>query len=222
MTGSRSREDVIRQHLPLVEVAARKFVRAGEPLEDLVQVGTIGLINAVDRFDPERGTPFASFALAYVVGEIQRHLRDRCAVVRVPRAAARRSIDVRRAASDLAERLGRSPTGAELAAATGLDPTEVGRVLAARAPAPLPDDGIADVAGEDAYEAGEARVLVAAAARPLDARQRRLLHLRYFRGLSQHEIAREVGLSQVHVSRLLDGALRTMRAALEGGADPAH
>lgn len=219
-----SRNELIRRNLPLVEIVARRFARRGEPLEDLIQVGTIGLINAVDRYDPRRGTPLAALAVPYVTGEIQRHLRDRCATVRLPRGAVRRALDVRQADRELAERFGRSPRPVEIAAETGLDVGAVERALTAPAAAPLPEEGVPDVAGEDAYEAGEARVLVAAGSRGLDLRQRRILRLCFFEGLSQREIARELHLSQAHVARLLEGALRTMRVALDGeGAEaPGH
>ena len=205
-----------RRNLPLVELAARRFAWRGEQLEDLVQVGTIGLINAVDRFDPGRGASLTSFALAHVVGEIRRHLRDRCATIRIPRAVAQRASAIRSSERALADRLGRSPTTAELSAATGLDAEALRRARTPAEVAPLPEDGIPDRAGEAAFEAGEARVLVTAAARELDARKRRIVQLHFFGGLSQREIARELGISQVHVTRLLHEALVEMRAALDG------
>jgi len=168
-----AREQLIERHLPLVRLLARRFAGRGEQLEDLVQVGSIGLIKAVDRFDPARGE-LVAYAVPTILGEIRRYLRDRAAPVRVPRAVQR--------------------AGGQVA------------VL------PLSDELADD--GEDGLEAGERRALLASGLQALDARERRVVHLRYFGGWSQQRIAHELGLSQTHVSRLLQASLAKLRAEI--------
>jgi RNA polymerase sigma-B factor len=159
---------------------ARRHANRGERFEDLVQVGAIGLIEAIDRFDPARGSDFASFALPTVAGVIKRHLRDRSTIVRMPRPLAERA---------------RVPVYLSLVEG---ESTEL--------------DGAMQVDG--AFEASEERLLLAAGFRALAPRERRIVQLRFFAGLSQTEIAREVGLSQIQVSRLIRASLDRMRAAL--------
>jgi RNA polymerase sigma-B factor len=173
---------MIERHLPIVRVIARRFAGRGEPIEDLVQVGTLALIVAVDRCDPRRERRFGAYAAVCVDGEIRRHLRDRCDPLRVPR----------RLQQDAAV------------------------VEAMRTTASLEDEAetLAAPAAEALEDVGIARALVASAARALDARERRIVALRYFVGLSQTEIAETVGISQVHVSRLLAKALSKMRLAV--------
>jgi RNA polymerase sigma-B factor len=174
----RERQRLIEQHLPLVRALARRFSGRGEQLEDLVQVGSIGLIKAVDRFDPERGADLVAYAVPTIQGEIRRYLRDRAAPVRVPRAEQGRDRGV-----------------------VGL---------------PLSDEAATDApAREEAtVELGESRALLHDGMRALDARERLILHLRYFGGLSQRGIATELGLSQTHVSRLLRGSLEKLRVEI--------
>jgi RNA polymerase sigma-B factor len=215
-----ARRRVIEAHVPLVEVLARRFTRAGEPIDDLVQVGCIGLIHAVDRFEPGRGAGFEAYAVPTIVGEIQRHLRDGCSAVRVPRRLQEQRARVRHVATGFTARTGRSPTTHELARATGLEPDEVVGALvaeAARVPAQLSPDGEHEPAParEDPIGAVEDRATIAAALGILDTRERRILALRFYRDLNQREIATEVGLSQVHVSRLMRAALSKLRAALD-------
>jgi RNA polymerase sigma-B factor len=211
---------VIEEHLPLVASVARRYVRLGEPLEDLVQAGTIGLIKAVDRFEPQRGVALATFAAPAIEGEIRHHLRDCGRLVRPPRPVHELDARLKRAERDLAARLGRSPATNELARAVGETEAAVGDALAARAaarPEALPPDLEDDRAG---VAASEARVLVKRGWATLDERERRILELRFFGDLTQVEIAKEVGLSQAHVSRLISDALGRLRSELGDSVAP--
>jgi RNA polymerase sigma-B factor len=220
-----SRTDAIEAHLPLVRSIAQRYVRHGEPLEDLVQAGTIGLIKAVDRFDPARDRDLAALARPSIEGEIRHHLRDGGAGPHVPRTDRELARRVRAAAADLTARLRRAPTLTELAAAAGIDEDEAARALHAHAAGtPLALDHAGSTAQRRAAarpdtEAAEARVLLEAGWDVLDDRERRLLELRYHEDRSQSEIARELGLSQAHVSRLLRAALERLRAAVAPDAD---
>lgn len=221
---ARARQRLIELYLPLVRSLARRYVHCGEGLEDLVQVGSIGLIEAVDRFDPERGSDLASFAVPTITGEIKKHLRDRSTVVRIPRRLTERVLQLRPARDVLAARLSRAPTLSELAQELGLSEDDVVEVIAtesARAPLWLSAADGADgrlegaVAVEDAFETTEERLLLAVGFRTLAERDRRILHLRFFEGLSQSEIARAVGLSQIQVSRIIRDSLERLRRALD-------
>jgi RNA polymerase sigma-B factor len=210
--GLTSRNDAIEAHLPLVRSIARRYQRTGEPLEDLVQAGTIGLIKAVDRFDPARDRDLAALARPSIEGEIRHHLRDAAGGPHVPRPDRELAARVRALTADLTARLHRAPTTAELADAAGADLDRVRRALGAQDAArtvPLPDTATAARADTDA---AEARVLLEAGWDQLDDRERRLLELRYREDRSQSEIARELGLSQAHVSRLLRATLDRLRA----------
>jgi RNA polymerase sigma-B factor len=211
------RERLIERHLPLVRRLARRFAHRGEDLEDLVQVGSIGLINAVDRFDAARGCSLGAYAAPSIVGEIKRHLRDAACVVRLPRRIQEEREEVRRAERELTGLLGRTPTTAELAARVGLTFDQVGRTLAsdsARMPGPLVD-GEVSAGGLDFREASEARVAVGVALQALSERERRVLERRFFDDLSQEDIASEIGISQVHVSRTIRSALERLRVELD-------
>jgi RNA polymerase sigma-B factor len=179
-----ARERLIRQYLPLVRRLARRHVGRGEPFEDLVQVGTIGLINAIDRFKLDRGVDLATFAIPTIDGEIKRHLRDRTWLIRIPRRVHE------------------------------LDPTLRARVTE------LVDsqNGDLDQGGalDEGYERGEDRISLARSFKVLDERERLLLRLAYFEDLSQANIARRVGISQIHVSRLTRRALAKLRAEMDG------
>jgi RNA polymerase sigma-B factor len=213
---------VVELYLPLVRVLARRYANRGERLEDLVQVGSVGLIHAVDRFDPARGTQFGAFAIPTICGEIQKHLRDRSGAVRVPRRLAELTVRVRSPRERLAACLRRAPTVSELAEETGLAETEVAEALwtdLIRTPISLSAgseerdlEGV--VPPDGAYSASDDRLLLAAGFRALAKRERRILHLRFYAGLSQAEIARELGLSQIQVSRLIRTSLERMRSAL--------
>ncbi|MFP5335556.1 MAG: SigB/SigF/SigG family RNA polymerase sigma factor [Actinomycetes bacterium] len=216
------RDSVVEAHLPLVRHLARRYADRGEPLDDLVQVGTIGLLKAVDRFDPDRGHAFSSFAVPTVLGEIRRHFRDRGWMVRVPRRLQDLSRSLTEARAVLTQELGRAPTVDELAARTGADPEQVLEALdsaGAYATVPLDsedDDGPQTWLAEDdeALEHVENREALRPLLEQLPARERRILALRFVRGMSQAQIAAEVGISQMHVSRLLARTLATLRAGL--------
>ena len=219
-----SRSGAIEAHLPLVRSIARRYARRGEPFEDLVQAGTIGLIKAVDRFDPDRDTDLASLARPSIEGEIRHQLRDGGRGPHVPRPDRELGARLDAAAAELTARHGRPPTVAELAREAGVDELRAGWALRAQAagrPVPLGDEqtdrGAAGRA--DDTEAAEARVLLEAGWSVLDERERRMLELRYRDDRSQSEIARELGLSQAHVSRLLRAALERLRAAVDPVAD---
>jgi RNA polymerase sigma-B factor len=214
-----ARKALVRSHLPLVRAMARRYGGRGEEFEDLVQVGALGLVKASGRFDPGRGVAFASFAAPAVEGEIRRHLRERGPGLRLPRETQRMTTELKRCQSELAAALGRSPTVAELAAALSADVAEVERLIVAdlaRNPVAM---SAVDADGEplgdlESTDESEARVLLAGGLRALDERERRIVFLRFHADMTERQIARTVGLSQAHVSRLLDGALAKLRTAL--------
>ena len=237
------RDRLVEQHLPVVRSLAARYRHLGEPLDDLVQVGTIGLIQAIDRFDPDRGVPLAGYATPLILGEIRRHLRDLSSTVRIPRQVHEVQQRVAITTAELTQRLQRAPTVAEIARASGVDldlVVETLEVRRARATIPLdtttPDARgwagatMEEVAGADRTnpalvrdEAALDGVLHREALRPalalLDDREKRILLLRFFRGLSQREIATALGISQMHVSRLLARTLERIRAQVTGGGD---
>jgi RNA polymerase sigma-B factor len=219
------RDELVRRHLPLVHFLARRFRDRGETLPDLVQVATIGLIKAVDRFDPERGVEFTTYATPTIAGEIKRHFRDRAWAVRVPRKLQEQKAVVSRATTDLYQSLGRSPTVTELAARTALSEEQVLESLEtvhAYATVSLDSEVGAESAtlGEAlgeldaALEKVEYRESLRPMLEELGERERHILLLRFFAGMTQSEIASEVGLSQMHVSRLLARTLARLRQGL--------
>jgi RNA polymerase sigma-B factor len=223
-----ARERMVERYLPLVRSVASRYAGRGEPLEDLVQVGSIGLVLALDRFDVERGTKFTTYAVPTIVGEIQRHFRDRAWALHVPRRMKELSLRVARVLEASTADLGRSPTIAELAATLELDEDEVVEALETyRAYStrslsqPLGPGGdeetMEDVLGETepGYEEVEQGTLLETGLDALDDRERTIVELRFFEGLTQSEIAARIGISQMHVSRLLRRALVTMRGRLE-------
>ncbi|MDX6703970.1 MAG: polymerase sigma-B factor [Baekduia sp.] len=218
-TPASSRTETIEAHLPLVRSIAQRYVRHGEPLEDLVQAGTVGLIKAVDRFDPGRHRDLAALARPSIEGEIRHHLRDGGGGPHVPRTDRELAARVGAVSTELTARLHRPPTRPELAAAAGVDEARVVRALqaqgAARAVSLDERDGERTPARRAEAEAAEARVLLETGWERLDERERRLLELRYREDRSQSEIAAELGLSQAHVSRLLRAALDRLRAAVD-------
>jgi RNA polymerase sigma-B factor len=218
--GLTSRDEAIEAHLPLVRSIARRYLKTGEPLDDLVQAGTVGLIKAVDRFDPARDRDLAALARPSIEGEIRHHLRDGAGGPHVPRPDRELAARLRALTTDLTARLHRAPTTGELADAAGADPARVRRALAAQEAvrmALLPDTATARAD----TDATEARVLIEAGWEALDDRERRLLELRYQEDRSQSEIARELGLSQAHVSRLLRATLDRLRALVGEEDEPA-
>jgi RNA polymerase sigma-B factor len=225
-----ARERLVELHLPLVRTLARRYAHCGERLEDLVQVGSIGLIEAIDRFDPERGTDLARFAIPTITGEIKNHLRDRGAAVRVPRRLAELTLRLRTRRARLTAHLRRPPTLAELALEAGVREDEVAEAMQSertRIPVSLSggNNGYRElhdaIVVEGTFDTSDDRLLLAAGFRALAERERRILHLRFFAGLSQAEIAREVGLSQIQVSRLIDASLQRLRSALTVRDQPA-
>jgi RNA polymerase sigma-B factor len=218
-------ERLVETYLPLVRGLARRYGHCGERYDDLVQVGSIGLLEAIERFDPERGSDLRSFAVPTITGAIKHHLRDRSAVVRVPRRHTELMRSLRGSRSHLTARLARSPSLSELAREAGVDEGDVAMAMETertRHPLPLSaaHQSEAEVnAAEDIFDLTHDRLLLAAAFRALSARERRIVHLRFFAGLSQAEIAHEVALSQVQVSRLLRASLERMRAALDHGVN---
>jgi RNA polymerase sigma-B factor len=214
------RDELVRRHRGLAEALARRFRGRGE-LDDLTQVAMLALVKAIDRFDPQRGVPFSAFASTTIVGELKRHLRDTVWAVRVPRTLQETGLEVGRAIESLTQRLGRSPTIPEVAAETSrteeevLEGLEVGTALeAVSLDAPIGDeDGPSREPADhdDAMDLAEDWVDVAEAIRALPERERRILHLRFFRGMSQSAIAQELGISQMHVSRLLARTLARLR-----------
>ena len=225
--SARLRSELVELHLPLAEYLARRFGNRGEPHEDLVQVATIGLIKAIDRFDLERQVAFSTYATPTIVGEIKRHFRDRGWTIRVPRRLQEIQAVINQAVSDLGQELGRSPTVAELATRVGMSEEEILEGLeSANAYSPLSLDA-PDPNGEvgavieqlgdydDALDAVVDRETVKPLLDQLDARSKRILLLRFFRNMTQSQIAEELGISQMHVSRLLSRTLADLRKALE-------
>ena len=224
---ARLRDELVEQHLPLVEYLARRFRNRGEPLDDLVQVATIGLIKSVDRFDLERGVEFSTYATPTIVGEIKRHFRDKGWAIRVPRRLQELKLSLTKATSELSQRNGRSPTVAELAQHLGLTEEEILEGLeSANAYSAVsldaPDGGdddspsVSDSLGitDDALEGVEYRESLKPLLEKLPAREKKILLLRFFGGMTQSQIAAELGISQMHVSRLLARTLAQLREGL--------
>jgi RNA polymerase sigma-B factor len=222
-----ARERALVELIPLVRALASRYAGRGEPLEDLVQVGSIGLIKAVDRFDVDRGVDFASYAVPTIVGEIRRHFRDKAWAMHVPRRLKELSLRLSRTLDQLTTELGRSPTLAELAAAAGVEEEEAIDALDSMNAystrslhAPFDDDSddsLSEKLGTDelGYTEVEDGTIVAAGLEALDERERQIVELRFFHELTQSQIASEIGISQMHVSRLLRRALATMRGRIE-------
>jgi RNA polymerase sigma-B factor len=221
------RDRLVRMHLPLVEHLARRFRNRGEPLDDLTQVATIGLIKSVDRFDPQRGVEFSTYATPTIIGEIKRHFRDKGWAVRVPRRLQELRLSLTAATSELSQRNGRSPTVGELAVHLGISDEEVLEGLeSANAYSTLsldvPESGddespaVADSLGseDEALEGVEYRESLKPLLEQLPAREKRILLLRFFGNMTQSQIAEEIGISQMHVSRLLARTLTQLREKL--------
>jgi len=221
-----AREQLIEQYMSLVRSLARRYSYRGEQLEDLVQIGAIGLIKAIDRFDVNRGVELTTYATPNIIGEIKRHFRDRGWSVRVPRGLQELNIQLSRLIEELTVEHGRSPTIPELAKAASVTDEEVLEALeSGRAYSSLSlsagggghdDDGELDPleslgTEEHQYEVSEDRAVLAPGFRVLDERERKILHLRFFEGLTQSQIAQQVGISQMHVSRLIRRSLEKIR-----------
>jgi RNA polymerase sigma-B factor len=223
-----AREGLVHLHLPLVEHCARRFRNRGEPYEDLVQVGTIGLLKSIDRFDLERGVEFSTYATPTIIGEIKRHFRDKGWAIRVPRRLQELRMQIGAATAELTQSLGRSPTPRELAEKVdcsvedileGIESSNAYSTLSLDA-GDESDDGAAtmlDAIGVD--DEGLEHVEIRESIKPLldrlDAREKRILLLRFFRNMTQSQIAEEIGVSQMHVSRLLARTLEQLRTSME-------
>jgi RNA polymerase sigma-B factor len=220
-----AREELITRYLPLVKSLARRFASRGQPVEDLIQVGSIGLIKAIDRFDLGRGVELSTYATPTIMGEIKRYFRDKGWAVKVPRALQDLNIRLNRVIEQLTVELRRSPTIAELAAATEVSEEEVVEALeSGRAYSSVSifsggtgDDDesleLLDYLGseEEAYEVFERRRVLAPAMACLDPRERLILHLRFFEGMTQTQVAARIGISQMHVSRLIRKSIDNLR-----------
>ncbi len=218
---------LVKMHLGLVEHLARRFRNRGEPYDDLVQVATIGLIKAVDRFDPDRGVEFSTYATPTIIGEIKRYFRDKGWAIRVPRRLQELRLNLTTATGELSQSHGRSPTVSELATHLGLAEEEVLEGLESgnaystlSLDTPETDDTeappVADFLGaeDDDLEEVEYRESLKPLLEQLPAREKKILLLRFFGNMTQSQIADEVGVSQMHVSRLLSRTLTQLRKGL--------
>jgi RNA polymerase sigma-B factor len=222
-----ARDEVVERFLPLARRLARRYARPGQPLDDLAQVATVGLIAAVDRYDPERGTSFLAFAMPTINGELKRHLRDSGWAVHVPRALQERALAVTKHARELSAKLGRPPTATELAATTDWSVEDVMDALDAAESANAEslefDDGDGEVPSRVPADVDERlvsavdRTTVRVALRSLRPDEREVLLLRFAGDLTQTEIADRIGCSQMQVSRLLRRGLAHLRTQLEPG-----
>jgi RNA polymerase sigma-B factor len=223
----RLRDELVRGHLPVAQHIARRFSRRGEPEEDLEQVATLGLINAVDRYDPERGTDFLSYAVPTITGEVRRHFRDQAWSMRVPRRLKDLNVTLSAAMGQMSQTLGRAPTAAELAVHLSLPKEDVLEALEASNAyrsgsldemlVDDPDSGtVSDLLGEAdaALEKVEYQQSLAPLLAALPQRERTIIMLRFFKNMTQSQIAAEVGISQMHVSRLLARTLMQLREGL--------
>jgi RNA polymerase sigma-B factor len=226
-TGDRSiRNALVEEHRWIAVQCSRRFVARGEPLEDLLQVAQLGVLKAVERFDPDHGVAFPSFAMPTVLGELRRHFRDCTWSLRVPRRLKELHVSLTRAAERLRHSLGRHPTVEELAEELRISTDDVLEVLDAGAayrtvpiaPADDEDDddresaALGEIDGE--FEHADNRMAIRLLLEALEPRERTIVYLRFFGSLTQQEISDRLGLSQVHVSRLLRRSLDQLQATL--------
>jgi RNA polymerase sigma-B factor len=225
----RAREELVAIYLPMARRMASRYAGVVEPYDDLVQVASVGLLNAIDRFDPSRGTPFIGFAKPTIMGELKRYFRDKVWTIRVPRVLHDRMAAIESATEDLTEELSRPPSPKEIAAHLSMDLNDVLETLAAeenRRPLGLEahiqgEDGEGPSTPEwigrvdDGYELVEDRLTVETVLPSLDEREREVLRLRFVEDLPQSKIAARIGCSQMHVSRLLRGTLSRLRDQTE-------
>jgi RNA polymerase sigma-B factor len=223
-----AREDLAKEFLPLAEYFARRFSGRGEPVDDLTQTASLGLLNAIDRFDTERGVPFSTYAAATIVGELKRHFRDRGWALRVPRNVQETAILVNRTVSTLWQEMGRAPTVREIATSADIGEDDVLEALDALqayttdsldAPTADATSTAAESIGQEdrSYEVSDEWLSLAPALRELPERERAILYLRFFEGRTQTEIADELGISQMHVSRLVSQSLEKLRQRASEG-----
>ena len=223
-TGDRElRNELVEEHMRLAASLARRFAHRGESADDLKQVALVGLLKAVERFEPDRGLQFSSFATPTIVGELKRHFRDRGWAVRVPRRIQELYLTLDRTVNDLSQELGRPPTPAEVARRAGVLEEEVLESMEAGSLyrlASIDAGGADDESGASLVQrlgeldeeliAVDTRVAITEMLATLPEREQRIVYLRFFAGLTQTEIAEQVGISQMHVSRLLARSLETL------------
>jgi len=219
----RLRDELVSAHLGLVNGLARRFAHRGEPLDDLAQAGAIGLINALERFDPDLGFEFSAYAAKTIIGEMKRHFRDKGWSVRAPRRVQELYLRIGQSVDEMSQRLGRSPTIKELAIETGTSEQDVVEALeaghayrAASIDAPGPDDDSMSsrLGGTDPeLVQAEHRVVLLRHLEVLPPRERLILHMRFVEDLTQSEIAARIGISQMHVSRLISRSLAMIRTS---------
>jgi RNA polymerase sigma-B factor len=226
-----TREELVRRYLPFAKSLALRYRGASESFDDLLQVASLGLVNAIDRFDASRGTPFPAFASPTILGELKRHFRDRVWTVRVPRGLHDRMAEVEKAMTKLTVELQRSPSVAEIAESLEVDPTEVLEVLEAnrnRRPLsldrPVGNDDADDApaaewigAEDEGFELIDGKVTLESALPQLSERERLVLHLRFVEDMTQSQIAERIGHSQMHVSRILRRTLDRIRQQVDEG-----
>jgi RNA polymerase sigma-B factor len=225
-----ARDELVKRFLPLATRLARRYHRGAEPLEDLVQVASVGLLKAIDRFDPERGSAFSSFAVPTIAGELKRHFRDKGWALRVPRDLQELAQRVNRTTDSLVHELGRTPTVAEIADTLAITPEQVlearEATTAYRAQSldhPGGDDHdatpVVDILGshDPGYLQAEHSATLEAMMSVLSEREREILRLRFAEDLTQSEIGHRLGLSQMHISRLLRQAITRLREAAQPG-----
>ena len=225
-----ARQELVERFLPLARQLARRYKRGSEPLDDLIQVASIGLVKAVDRFDPDRGTAFSSYAVPTITGELKRYFRDSGWAVHVPRGMQERVMGVNAAVARLSRDLGRSPTPEEIGDSIGASAREVLEAkeagfaydaISLEASRPTDDedgDSYADLLGEEdgRYDLVEYEATIAAELRALPARDRLVIHLRFSEDLTQSAIAERIGVSQMHVSRLIRRAVGQLQRVDDG------
>lgn len=226
----RVRDELIALNIHLVEYLARKFANRGEPLEDLLQVGYIGLIKAIDRYDIDRGVEFSTYATPTIVGELKRYFRDKGWAIRIPRRLQMRDLELNQAIDHLTQELHRSPTLQEVAEYLDMDLEEVVEILeSSHATNYLSLDSmyanedeergfcLLDYLGEedDEFSLAEDRDTLANLISSLTEREQKVVYMRFFRGMTQIEIAKELNISQMHVSRLLRKILEKLRGNLQ-------
>jgi len=223
-TGDRAlRNELVEEHMRLAEFLARRFAHRGEAADDLRQVALVGLLKAVERFEPDRGLQFSSFATPTITGELKRYFRDRGWAVRVPRRIQELHLELDRTVNELSQEFGRPPTPAEIAQRAGvleedvLESMEAGSLYRlASIDAGRTDDESAPSAAQRLGEsdpelvAVDDRMAVSEMLAVLPEREQKIVYLRFFEGLTQSEIADQIGISQMHVSRLLVRSLETL------------
>jgi RNA polymerase sigma-B factor len=224
----KAREQLIEQYMSLVRSLARRYSYRGEQLEDLVQIGASGLIKAIDRFDLERGVELTTYATPNIIGEIKRHFRDKGWSVRVPRGLQELNVQLSRLVEQLTVQLARSPTIPELAKGACVEEEQVLEALESGGAYTSLSLSVGGGGGDDddldpleslgteehQYEVSEDRAVLAPGFKVLDERERKILQLRFFDGLTQSQIAQQVGISQMHVSRLIRRSLEKIRETI--------